>query len=255
MHLSAMDKLLWAGGFVCTLLLLLVLLVRSRWRQFPIFTAYAAFGVVRTAALFTAYSHRWFALYTHIYLLGLVVDFALQLGIAIEIARIVLRPTGTWVHDAKMQFAVAGLLGAAAAAALAWWISPPAQTAIVAWRLRGNLFTSLVICELVVVMSLTASRLGLGWRNHVMAVGQGLTVWTGVMVVTTALQSFLGGQRLYLEIDHFRVFAYIGAVVWWMIQLWIPEPERQPIAPELQSYIVELHRRVEYDLHKLDARR
>lgn len=255
MHLTAMDKLLWAGGFVCTSALLAVLLVRSRWRQFPVFTAYAAFGVVRTLVLYTFYAHGWTRLYARVYLWALFIDFVLQLGIAVEIARIVLRPTGTWIRDAKAQFAVAGLAGAAAAAFLAWWISPPAQNALVAWRLRGNLFTSLVICELVVVMSLTANRLGLGWRNHVMAIGEGLTAWTGVMVVTTALQSFLGSQRHYLAIDHFRVIAYVGAVIWWIIQLWIPEPERQPISPELQSYIVELHRRVEYDLDRLDARR
>ena len=115
-------------------------------------------------------------------------------------------------------------------------------------------FTSLVICELFVVMSVTANRLGLGWRNHVMALGQGLTLWSGVMVLMTALQSFLGTQNHYAQLDQGRIAAYIVAVAWIIVQLWKDEPERQPIAPELREYILALHKRVEYDLRRIDAR-
>ncbi len=254
MHLSDLDKVLWAAGFFPTAALVAVLILRGRWRQFPVLTCWLAFQVARTVALFSLYLHGALHGYARVYLTGLWVDFALQLGVVIEIARIVLRPTGTWVHDAKAWFAAAGLAGAVAAALVAWWVSPPARTVLWAWRIRGNLFTSLVICELFVVMSLTANRLGLGWRNHVMAVGQGLTAWTSVMVVTTALQSFWGTQRLFSTLDHVREFAYTGATIWMIVQLWIPEPERQPIAPELQTYILALHRQVEYDLRRLDAR-
>ena len=111
MHFSAADKILWAVGFVSTALLLAVLLARSRWREFPVFTAYAAFGVTRTIALFFIYSHGWRTLYAAVYWSALLLDFALQLGIAVEIARIVLRPTGTWVHDARNQFLVAAATG------------------------------------------------------------------------------------------------------------------------------------------------
>lgn len=86
-----------------------------------------------------------------------------------------------------------------------------------------------------------------------MAVGQGLTAWTSVMVVTTALQSFLGTGHLYADLDDIRGWAYLGATLWMAVQLWMPEPERQPIAPDLHEYILALHRRVEYDLQRLDA--
>lgn len=255
MKFTAVDNLLWAGAFLSTAALMVVLLGRARWRQFPIITAYTIFATLRSLALFLIYMHGSAFWYRRVFWSAMWLDFALQLGIALEIARIVLRPTGTWVRDARTQFAAVGTIGAVAAALIVWWISPPAETALLAWRIRGNLFTSLVICELFVAMSFTANRLGLGWRNHVMAVGQGLTAWSGVMVVTTALQSFFGPGRYYYGIDHFRVIAWIGAMGWIVVQLWIPEPERQPIAPELQDYILALHRRVEYDLRRLDAGR
>ena len=255
MHLSAAAKFWWAAGFLSTAALVAVLLVRRRWRQFPLLTAWFVFLAARTITLFLLYNAHWTHAYREIYLGGLWVDFGLQLGVAVEIARIVLRPTGTWVQDARARFVIAGVAGAVVAGLLAWWVSPPASTVSWVWRIRGNLFTSLVICELFVVMSLTANRLGLGWRNHVMAVGQGLTAWTSVMVVTTALQSLLGTQRLYADLDYVRDLAYLGATLWIAAQLWVPEPERQPISAELQEYILALHRRVEYDLRRLDAPR
>jgi hypothetical protein len=230
-----------------------VMLGRGRWRQFPAFTALMAYVDVRTIVLFSLYQNRAFTWYAHIYWWGLLPDFALQLAIAFEIARIVLRPTGTWVRDARTQFLIAGSGGMVVAALLAWWVSPPAQTALRAWRIRGNLFTSLVICGLCVTVSVTANRLGLGWRHHVMALGQGLTAWTGLMVVTTALQSYLGQGHLFRLLDDLRGDSYSLAMVWIAIQLWLPEPERKPIAPELQSYILALHDRVAYDLRRIDA--
>jgi hypothetical protein len=101
-------------------------------------------------------------------------------------------------------------------------------------------------------MSMTANRLGLGWRSHVMALGQGLTAWTGAMVVSNAMQSYFGHVH-YVDFDRIRIIAYTGATLWIGIQLWKPEPQRQPLSEDLQKYILALHRRVEYDLRRLDA--
>lgn len=111
-----------------------------------------------------------------------------------------------------------------------------------------------MICELFVVMSLTANRLGLGWRNHVMAVGQGLTAWSAIMVIRVVLESYLGTRRFYIQLEQVRQVAYPAAALWMAIQLWRDEPERQPISADLQEYILALHRRVEYDLRRLDVR-
>jgi hypothetical protein len=252
MKFSVMDRVLWAAGFYSTLALAVVLLWRGRWRKFPIFTGWLVFLTARTIVLFLLYQHgsaRWYA---HIYWWSLWPDFAFQLGVVAEIARIVLRPTGTWIRDARVGFLTAGLAGAVGAALLVWWVAPPAKTWLAAFQIRSNLFTSLVICELFVVMSITANRLGLGWRNHVMALGQGLTAWSSITVLTSSVQTFLGGGHRGL--DQIRAIAYIAASIWMGLRLWIAEPERQPLAPELHKYIVALHQRVEYDLRRIDAR-
>jgi hypothetical protein len=253
MHFSVLSDAVWAASFVSTATLLVVMLVRDRWRPFPVLTLWMAFMATRTIVLVFLYLHDSKYWYTRIYVGALWIDFFLQLGVVVEIARIVLRPTGSWIRDDRWRFATVSIVGAAFDAFLAWRVNPPTLTVYQLWRIRENLFTSLVICELFVLMSLAANRLGLGWRNHVMAVGQGLTAWSSVMVVTTALQSFLGTRLLYLPLEDIRSAAYIAAIGWITLQLWRQEPERQPLSPDLQEYILALHKRVEYDLRRFDA--
>jgi hypothetical protein len=251
MKLPLLENLLWALGFLGNLILLLVLLERVRWKAFPVLTGWIGYEVALTILLFTLHMHGSRTWYARVYWTSVWPDFLLQIGVIFEIARVVLRPTGTWVRDARNLFVTAGLGGAALAALLTWWISPPHGRYSV-WELRGDLFTSLVICELFVAMSFTANRLGLGWRSHVIALGQGLTAWAGASVVTDSLQGYFGTHH-FVTINYLRSVAWVGATAWIAIRLWIPEPERQPISEDLRKYIIALHRRVEYDLRSLDA--
>lgn len=255
MHFSFLFIFFWVAGVALNLVLLFVLLYCRRAARFPVCTAWLAFQVARSMALMAIYgagSRYW---YEVVYYVGGGIDFALQLGIVLEIARIVLRPTGTWVQDARTRFFAGGVVGIAVAAGFTWWISPPAPSARLMWQVRGNLFTSMVICELFIVMTFTATQLGLGWRNHVMAIGQGLTAWSTLMVAKTAVESFLGTQSSwYHPLEQLRNVTYIAAICWMTLQLWRDEPERKPISTDLHEYILALHRRVEYDLRRLDAR-
>ncbi len=254
MHYSPLTIFFWIEAVVIDLVLLSVMAVRRRWRQFPVLAVWLVYMVIRSSLLMLLYlegSKYW---YTITFWYGYGIDFTLQLGVVLEIARTVLRPTGTWVRDARMSFAIGGLLGVVAAGLFAWWITPAALSRGQMWQVRGNLFTSMVICELFIAMTMTANRLGLGWRNHVMAIGQGLTAWSTLMVVKTALEGYLGTQAHYLQLEYIRYLTYPAAIFWITVQLWRNEPERRPISPDLHEYILALHRRVEYDLGRLDAR-
>jgi hypothetical protein len=252
MNLSRLDDILWAASFMGHVALLCVLILRGRWRTFPIFTALIAFDTFLTVSLYGIYAHGSKIWYARIYWAAAVVDFALQIGVVLEVARIVLRPTGAWVRDARKQFVIWALMGVALAVLLAWGVSPPGLKAKEAWEVRGSLFTSLVTCELVLVMALTATRLGLGWRSHVMALGQGLAVWSIVAVAVDGIQSYLGAAQQFATLDHVRIFVYCASLLYWIVQFWLPEPVRRPISPEMRNYILALHRKVTYDLDSVD---
>lgn len=246
-----LDNVLWATGFAMSVVLLCVLVYRRRFKNIPVFTALIAFEVAETIALFGAYKVGRGSLYTAIYWPAEFIDFCLELAVVIEIARIVMRPMGSWVQDARKQFVSISVAGIAVAALLAWSISPPSTHLLDRWEMRGNLFTSLVICEMVVAMTLTANRLGLGWRSHVMALGQGLTAWSVCAVIIDVLHSYLGRVQGFAALEHVATFVYIGTFGYWIVQLWCQEPSRRPISSDLQALIDELHRRVQYDLGRV----
>jgi hypothetical protein len=255
MDLTTLDNALWAAGFLGHVALFCVLVFRGRWREFPVFTTYVGFHSALTIPLFLLYKNGFLAWYAHIYWSADVVDFVLQLGLVVEIARVVLRPTGTWMQDARTQFLLWGLIGVAIAAVLALGVSPPGLSVKEVWEVRSSLFTSLVTCELVVVMFFSAARLGLGWRNHVSALAQGLGVWAMVAAFADGIQSYIGAAQQFATLDHVRGLVYCAALAYWTIRFYLPEPVRQPISAEMQKYILALHERVKYDLDRIDAER
>jgi hypothetical protein len=255
MNLSALDDALWVANILGNAILFTILIYRHRCKGFPVFTALNGYEAAVPALLYCIYllgNQYW---YKRIYWSYALFDFLLQLGVIWEVARIVLRPTGTWVRDARKQFILWGAAGILLAAALPWLVTPPAASLLHRWEVRGNLFTSLVICELIAVVTRTSKSLGLGWRNHVMALGNGWTAWAVVAILVDGLHSYFGAERYFRELEHVRMFAYLVVLGYWTVQFWLEEPARQPISPELSAYIQALHLRIKNDLDTLGARR
>jgi hypothetical protein len=255
MNLSALDYALWAAGLIGQAALFLILMLRRRWKEFPVFTVFMGFDAVLGPVLYALFQYGFLSWYARVYWSQALIDFVLQLGIVFEIARIVMRPTGTWVRDARKQFILWGAAGILLAAALPFLVTPPAASLLHRWEVRGNLFASLVICELIAVVTRTSKSLGLGWRNHVMALGNGWTAWAVVAILVDGLHSYFGAERYFRELEHVRMFAYLTALGYWMVQFWLEEPARQPISPQLSAYIQVLHRRIQNDLDTLGAQR
>jgi hypothetical protein len=253
MSLSRTAELIWAASFLGHVALLAVLFIRGRWKVFPLFTVYFAFHAALSPILYVIYAHGSSAWYGRVYWTADIIDFALQLGIVFEIARIVMKPTGTWLRDARKQFILGTAGGILLAAVLAWVLSPPGARGPDRLEMKGNLFAAFLVCELILLVSTTARRLGLGWRHHVMAVAQGFAAWIVVAVLTETLHGYFGRFRYFSALEYTQQFVFLGTLLYWMVQLWRPEPARQPISSDLEKYIVALHRRVGYDFGKFDV--
>lgn len=251
MHLSALDNVLWAAGLVGHAALLFVLIFRGRWRTFPVFTSMIAYQILATLVLLFVRRTGDAETYAVAYWGTTVPDYALQLGLLYEIAKVVLRPTGTWVMDAKRSFLLWSGLGVLAAAVAAWMVVPGTSATLSPLEVRSVLFTSLLTCEVFLAMIAAANRLALPWRSHVMALGQGLTMWALIALAGDAAHILLGWNRESAMLDELRMMIYLGALGFWTVAFWIPERERAPLPPDMHEYIVALHRRVQYDLDRL----
>lgn len=248
MNVTLLDNVLWAASFVGQAALLFVLLVRKRWRQFPIFSFWIGFEIAVNIALFATYRYGSHTQYRWVYWGTSFVDIAIQLGIVWEIAHIVLRPTGSWVKDARSLFLSLGIIGTAIAMGLAFALHPAATSSLDAWELRGEAFSSLLICELFVALLFASSRLGLVRRHYVMGLAQGLTVWAFVSVAMDVTKNFVPRGPFFDSLQNVRICAYLGALVYWIVIFWLPEPARKPLSLEMSNYLLALHKRVAYDL-------
>jgi hypothetical protein len=250
-----LDNALWAASFVGTCILFAVLLSGRRWRQFPIFTTLIGYYVLEAIVLFLTYRHSTSRTYATVYWITFAGDFLLQIALIFEIASIVLKPTGTWIQDARSQFLLWGSAGALIAFGLSFAVHPATPKSIDAWGIRAFLFTSLLFCELFLVIMLAAQRLGLVWKNHVMRLSLGLTVWGLISAMVDVAHSYFGAMHIYdfTILEHVRTFAFIGAVVYWTVAFWLPEPQRRPLSPEMQEYLVALHAKVQYDSSQVSS--
>ncbi len=251
MHLPALQSVLWGVTFTGEVALCGTLAAKRRWTIFPVFTALMAYHVVVELVTFLVYRWGSSSVQSPVYWTYVAGDFMLQLTVVVELARIVLRPTGSWVRDARTQFVSWGLAGCLVALVCAWMVAPPTLTLAASLEVRGNLFTSLLILELFLAMSMAAKSLGLGWRNHVVAIAQGLTFCAVVSCVVDALHSYLGEVQNYGTLDNVRSLAYALALGYWIVQLWLPEPQSPSLSPQMRKYILDLHDRVRLDLNQI----
>lgn len=253
MNLTILDNVLWATGFLGHVALFSILVLRGRWRTFPIFTTIVAYHAMVTIVLFSTFRLGLDNVYRVLYWAAAVGSFVFQLALIYEIARVVLRPTGTWVQDARRSFLLWSGLGVLVAFGAAWAVRPAASSSLSTLEVRGILFNSLLTCEVFLAMSAAANRLGLPWRSHVMALGQGLTAWSLVALIIDAAHIALGWSRDFAVLDHIRMLVYLGALGFWIVAFWLPEKKRAPISPDMREYLVALHSRVQYDLDRLAA--
>lgn len=247
MTLTILDNALWATGFLGHVALLFVLVKRRRWREYPVFSGMILFQVAVTITLFLISRDRP-RTYYRAYWITSFIDYSFQIGLIFEIARVVLRPMKIWVQDARSSFLGWSALGVALATGAALSVDASAAKGLDLGAVRVTLFTSVLTLELFLSMSMSANRLGLPWRSHVMALGQGISAVAITDVLSDIGHMHYGWTREFVIFDRFGQFVYLGALFYWLYAFAHPERKRTPLSKEMQEYLLALHRQVQYDL-------
>ena len=253
MTLSTLDQVLWAASLIGHAALASVLVVRKRWKEFPVFTSFVIYEALTTLFLFavlhTASKRAYFLAY---WITGFG-NYVYQVAVIYEIARDVLRPTGRWVREAQRSFFLWGGLGLVVAAVLASQLGLPQSKGLDLWEARIQVFTSMLTCELFLAMSTAANRLGLQRRSYVVALGLGITVWACVALLQDFAHAALGWDHSLVGSAYFEEVVYLFVLVYWIVTFSLPEKARAPLSPEMRQYLLALHKRVNYDLHGVDG--
>jgi hypothetical protein len=257
-HLAGIDLLFWAASFLGHIILLSVLLVRRRAKEFPVFTTLISANIARTIVLFLIQQYGTKADYFYTYWSLAVLDVMLQLGVAYEMTSCIFRPLGEWASDIKRSLVVWIAGSIALAAGLTWLASPPTRLWIQTAMIRGNFFSAALLSELFVGMIVLSVTAGLPWKTHVARISQGLGIYSVCTVLIEAGRTYFGlkrGTHTYDELSHTRIAVYLVCVVYWIIMLWREAPQPRELTEQMRRQLLELQTDVGHQLQSLRSRR
>ncbi len=202
MHLTSLDLIFWAAGFLGNLGLLFVLCYRRRAKEFPVFTALVALSPTRTIILYFVLHYGSHYGYLCTYWSLAILDTMLQLGVVYEISSRVFRPLEVWAEDVRGSFVWLVGLSVSVALGLSLLASPPAQTWMQAANDKGNLFAAALMSELLVAMMALAVSARLPWKGHTAGIAKGLGAYSLVTVLIETGHTYFGGGRRITSLSH-----------------------------------------------------
>jgi hypothetical protein len=257
-HLTGLDLLFWAAGFIEQLGLLFVLWYRRRAGAFLFFTALVALNVIRTIALYLVNLYGTKNDYAHAYWTLAILDMTLQLCVVYEVASLVFRPLNVWAEDIRSSFVWLISLSLLVALSLTWLGSVPSQNWVQALTTKGNLFASTLLSELFVAMMALSIKVRLPWRTHVAKIAQGLGAYSLISVLIDTGRSYFGVGRdrpAFVAISHVRMAGYLGCVTYWIASLWPDELPARTMTAEMREKLFTLQAQVAYHLQDLRSRK
>jgi hypothetical protein len=257
MHLTGLDLLFWAVGFGEYVTLVLVLLIRRRFRMFPMFTAFILSNLARTIALIFVSVYGTKANYFYSFWSLGILDTILQLSVVYEMYSHTFRPLGAWAHDVRGAFVWLAAISIPVAVALSWLAAPHARLWMQVVVIRGNLFSSACMSEFFVGMVVLAVKLGLPWKTHVARISQGLGVYSIIDVLIEAGHSYFGVGRntqTYTALSHVRIAVYLSCVAYWIVMLWRNAPDPKKLPENMRGQLIRLQNMVDSDLEMIRGR-
>lgn len=235
MQLDGLALFLWVLTLFEHCVLLAVLWSRRGAAQFPIFTTLIAFSVVRTIALYFTNRYGGSESYFYLYWTFAILDMTLQLAVAYEFASRVFRPLGVWAPDVRRSFAIVLGAGLAAASLLTWLAVPATKTLRSAIVIRGSLFSSALMSELLVAMIALSVTLGLPWQSRVARLTQGFGVYSMFGILTEGAHTYFGtGKHAYARVSQVRISLYCVCAAYWIYALARKEPEPRILPEQLR---------------------
>jgi len=253
-HPTHIEILFWRLGLLGHCVLLLVLLVRHRAKVFPVFAALIGTNVVRSVVLYVVHLHAGRVPYLDTYFSFALVDFSLQIGVVWEIASKVFRPTGVWAADTRAGTLILLVVCAVVALVIASMPAPPERRVLKDLLDRGNLLSSVLVCELFLGMVALSVQARLPWKTHAARIAQGLGCYSLLGLLTAGVHNITGLVRrlpVSHEVSVFREATYLVCLVYWIVTLWPNGPPPRELTPEMRRFLFGVERSLEYNLKKL----
>ena len=209
---------LWIAPHVLLIAVVVLMIRRKVYKDFPLFLTYSAFEVFQFFTLF-AIDH-WHKLtenhYLDAFMLGGAIGTALRFGVIHEIFENVFQKYPALNELGRLLFRWATVILLLVSVATAFHRSPDNITRI-SWVITAmGRAISIVQCGLLMFLFLFSKYFGLTWRNYLFGTALGLGIFASVQLATTAMQGLLG-PIIAEKLDFVTMATYHGCVLIWPV--------------------------------------
>jgi len=244
-------QILWTVKFAASLVLLVVLLGRDRYKQFKFFTI----GIVLVTFRLLA-SRLLYGKMAQISMYEIFIPLAdllavVNLLVLVELARraFVGLKQRAWIVGTLALLAVGAGVLATWGPWPAWKTLSPGSTVALLTLLqlasqKGDLLVNVLTVELGLRVLLFGRRFKAGWRSHTQGILIGLsTVAAAQMIRDGVWESIVRKAAVHSQEEYNRLVGlqeklfnatdvvYIVVLVWWIACLWMDEPRKVVAAP------------------------
>jgi hypothetical protein len=247
MHVSGLDSVFWILAIVGDFLLLGVLFSRRLYRAFPIFSIFVLWDAVSDPLLILVLSahHGSFRhYYFQTYYSFSILEYALGLGVLLEIAANVIRPAKR-SFPKGILFSLMGVMLLIGIGAFFFAAHANAVT-INDHRTFIVLDTTVAILRLITFLLIAgfSQILGLNWKNHVLQLASGLAFYSLVMLTVKLAQSQLHAGPLYYsrykDWSQFAVAGYLCTLYFWCYAFAKKEAPRKEFSPQMARFLLSI---------------
>jgi hypothetical protein len=210
--MSTINLCLWAAGLALQLVLAGVLFARGVARRFPVFALLVLFYILRSVALFSLFGWMARSEYGQLYDLLSFADLCLQVLLAGEISRAILKNTGGWTWRRMVKLIPLTVLALAIAGSVAALLPTPGRVPVD----RGAAFTAVLM--LLVLLWAAFARVKGAPRRIV----EGFALY-GVAGIAIGLErSYAALYRngaAFAAGSYAQAGIYLAVIVYWLFML------------------------------------
>ena len=250
MDASAAAQLFWFASIAAEIALVLTLIYKRQYLAFPAFLAWILFSALSDGPLYwIAHHDASFHIYQRAYVVSSAIDYMLQLGVLLEIASAVLRPSRR--SFSSRTLAILLTVAVIGVVAICYWAfrsvsHGTAFDAIGAKLLKVNFFFAYLRLVVFALIAGFSQMLGITWKNHVIRLAGGLAFYSAVSVVIQLTISHLNRSEPYSYLSEFyllnriQITSYIAALAFWIWSFVQKDAPRKEFTPQMQHFLVSI---------------
>jgi hypothetical protein len=240
LSLDYLRTYLWTAPHLLQAILLVLLIRRGFYKQFPIFLSYIGFEVLQFVVLFVMLRSRSVSggEYYYAFALGSVASASLRFGVIYEVFTHVFRnyPALGGVGSALFRWTAVLLLLLALCLA---WLAPGEGTGHLMVMIDVlNRSVSVLQCGLLLFLFLFSGYFALSWRSYVFGIALGLGIYASLDLAIASIRSQIEPRETSLLNDIMMGTGFACLLIW-MFYLLAPEREAQLASKELPTHDLE----------------